>query len=251
MPQSIPLSRRALTVFVPCVLFICVMSLITISTDQAQSQGARRPLPKPASGARGFEQYAGKDASSRLIAAGSTRDIGSPRKPNAPLEGIAYNARPMFKWEPLFGAKSYHFTLYDGDVYTNPKATIVYEADATKAQFIYPDTAKPLVPGKLYSWRVATPAAKGVGMETGPSVTFFVLNGADALQLKTALAKNNLNAPKTTQERLRQARLFEEYGVWYDAFRIANELADQNPNDATTQTYFESLMDRLEGKTDK
>lgn len=250
MSKLIPLAHHAAQrisrgsiITLAAFIFICGF----VSTAQAQ----RKPLPKPPSGARGFEQYAGKDASSRLIAAGSTRGVGDGRKPDAPLEGLAFDPHPMFKWEPIFGTKAYRFTLYDGDVYLNPKAPVVYETQAATAQLIYPNTAKPLVPGKLYSWRVGTPATSGKGMDLGRSVNFFVLNGEDAMQLKTALAKSKLIAPKTVQDRLRQAHIFEEYGVWYDALRIANELAEQNPNDAAAQAYYDSLMDRLEGKSDK
>lgn len=38
----------------------------------------RRPLPKPVTGSRGFEQYAKRDASARLIAAAGTRVIVDP-----------------------------------------------------------------------------------------------------------------------------------------------------------------------------
>lgn len=37
------------------------------------STAVRRPLPKPAGGSRGFEKYAGRNASARLIAAAGTR----------------------------------------------------------------------------------------------------------------------------------------------------------------------------------
>jgi tetratricopeptide (TPR) repeat protein len=40
----------------------------------------RRPLPKPLSGARGFEQYANREASSRLAAGAATRGETAPEK---------------------------------------------------------------------------------------------------------------------------------------------------------------------------
>jgi tetratricopeptide (TPR) repeat protein len=40
----------------------------------------RRPLPKPVSGARGFEQYASREASSRLAAGAATRGETAPEK---------------------------------------------------------------------------------------------------------------------------------------------------------------------------
>ncbi|MFN2453027.1 MAG: DUF928 domain-containing protein [Pyrinomonadaceae bacterium] len=249
MFQVAPISRRVKKTLAQSVLTIAAFSLIAAGAVlQVQAQGgARRPLPKPAGGARGFEQYAGKDASSRLIAAGSTRGAGDVRKPIAPLEGLAFDPHPMFKWEPAFGTKSYHFTLYEGDAAANKTAPVVYEADVPTTQLIYPNTAKQLMPGKLYSWRVATPMSSGKGWDMGPVVSFFVLSGEDAAQLKTALAKDKLTMPKTPEERLRQAKIFEEYGVWYDALRIASELADQNPDDAATAAYLDALVDHLEG----
>ena len=46
--------------------------------QEEPAQKPRRPLPKPVSGTRGFEQYAGRDASARLIAAAATRMIIDP-----------------------------------------------------------------------------------------------------------------------------------------------------------------------------
>ncbi len=200
----------------------------------------RRPLPKPTTGSRGFEQ-AGKDASSRLIAAGATR---GPLKPSAPYEGLAYSAQPLFAWTPAPGAASYHFTLRDGSESSGP---VIYEADVNEAQFIYPGKAPKLVSGKLYSWRISI--AGVMERKLGPPVTFFVLAGQDAEQVKKALAQAKLNAPKTAVDRLRQARIFEEYGVWYDALRVASELIKENPGDADAKAFYDSLIQRLQDQT--
>ena len=207
---------------------------------------ARRPLPKPAQGARGFEQSAGRDASSRLISGGATREVTSFRKPVAPMLGLAYEARPFFKWGPAFGTKSYHFTLYDGDVNSTTSVPVVFEIDTNATQLVYPKDAPALQPGRLYSWRVLT-ETEGK-KELGPAVTFFILSGPDAAEVKAALEKGKLTAPTNAADRLRQAKVFEEYGVWYDALRITDELAAQNASDAAAQAYYDSLLDKLEGK---
>ena len=113
--------------------------------DAQKKTQPRRPLPKPATGSRGFEQ-AGRDASSRLIAAGATR---GPLKPTAPYEGLAYNGKPLFAWTPVPGAASYHFQLRDGADSSSP---IVFETDVKEAQLLYPSTAPALIPGSIYSW---------------------------------------------------------------------------------------------------
>jgi hypothetical protein len=211
-------------------------------SSPAQNNKPRRPLPKPPSGSRGFEQT-GKDASSRLIAAGATR---GPLKPIAPYEGLAYKSRPFFAWAPQPGAASYHLTLRDGAESSSP---IVYETDVKTAQFAYPVDAPALTSGKLYSWRVST--AGVMEKRQGAVATFFVLDGEDAAQVKAALEKARLTAPKSASERLTQARIFEDFGVWYDALRIASELVSENPNDAAARAYYDSLIQKLRQEATK
>jgi hypothetical protein len=207
-----------------------------------QEAKPRKPLPKPPTGSRGFEQGS-RDASSRLISAGATR---GPLKPIAPYEGLAYDARPFFAWAPSPGSASYRFTLRAGADSSGP---IVYETDVKTAQVSYPTDAPALTPGQLYSWRVST--AGVLERRQGPIVTFFVLAGEDAAQVRAALEKAKLTITKTGAERLAQARIFEDYGVWYDALRIASSLAAENPNDAQAKDYYESLIKKLQGEAEK
>ncbi len=228
-------------------LSILLSSLIGFVMVEAQNKpAARRPLPKPKSGSRGFEQSASRDASSRLISGGATREVTSFRKPIAPMLGLAYDARPFFKWSPAFGTKSYHFTLYDGDVNSTASVPVVFETDTTATQLVYPKDAPALQPGTLYSWRVLT-EFEGK-KELGPAVTFFILAGQDATDVKAALEQVKLTAPVTAADRLRQAKVFEEYGVWYDTLRISDEVTAQNTSDTEAQAYYDSLLDKLEGK---
>ncbi|HEY6047243.1 MAG TPA: DUF928 domain-containing protein, partial [Pyrinomonadaceae bacterium] len=224
---------------VVCATTMLASSLIVQAQGDAKP---RRPLPKPPSGSRGFEQ-GGRDSSSRLIAAGATR---GPLKPLAPYEGLAYDARPFFAWAPQPGSASYHFMLRDG---VDSSAPMVFEADVKTAQFAYPVTAPALVPGKLYSWRVSTPGV--MEKRLGAVATFFVLSGEDAAQVKAALAKTKLSAPKSPADRLRQAQIFEEYGVWYDALGVAAQLVSENPNDTAAKAYYDSLIQKLKEETTK
>ena len=204
----------------------------------------RRPLPKPPTGARGFEKYAGQDSSSRLIAGGATRGV-NPRRPVAPLEGAAYEPTPYFTWEIEPGSRTYHFTLYEGDAEKQASARVVYQTDVTVLELSYPKDAPKLEPGKLYSWRVSTPTQNG--KEDGPVARLMILTGPEATEIKQALMQAGLSSPKTAADRLDQARVFENFGVWYDALRIASELA-QNPNDKEAQVYYDELLDKLEAK---
>jgi len=223
-------------------LLLSVLCMVTSLLAQQQPAPGRRALPKPPAGARGFEKYTGKDATSRLIAVGATREVVTPRKPFAPLEGRAYSARPFFAWQASFGSRSYHFTLYTGDIYVDRPTKIVYEKDVAATELSYPADAPALEPGKLYSWRVST------GKEDGPLVTLRVLAGAEAAELKQAIEQAKLTAPKTTADHLDLASVFENYGVWYDALRLASDLAAQKPDDEEAQAYYDALLNKLDEK---
>lgn len=219
-----------------CLLFAGTLLLVA-QQQQTQKPAPRRPLPKPTTGSRGFEQ-AGRDSSSRLIAAGATR---GPLKPTAPHEGLAYSSQPLFAWTPSPGATSYHYVLRDG---AGSSAPIVYESDVVEAQLLYPPTAPALTPGKLYTWRVST--AGVMEKRLGASASFFILAGEDAAQVKKALEKAKLTAPKNPAERLSQAKIFAEYGIWYDALRVASELVHTNPNDAEAKAFYDLLIQQLQ-----
>src|SRR5205807_1237310 len=103
--------------------------------------------------------------------------------------------------------------------------------------------------GKLYSWRVST--AGVMEKKQGAVATFFVLSGEDAAQVKAALEKAKLTTPKSASERLAQAHVFEDYGVWYDALRIASELVSENSNDAAAKAFYDGLIKKLRGETEK
>ena len=85
----------------------------------------------------------------------------------------------------------------------------------------------------------------------GPSVTFFVLAADDAAQVRKAIQKAKLNAPRTPAERLRQGQIFEEYGIWYDALRVAVELTRENPNDLEAKAFYDGLIKRLRDEAGK
>ena len=50
-------------------------------------------------------------------------------------------------------------------------------------------------------------------------------------------------------DRLDQARVFENYGIWYDALRVASELA-QDPHDKEALAYYDELLEKLDAKPD-
>lgn len=235
---------RSLMVFLSIFLISVALEIRVQAQTPTPSPTPRRQLPKPPAGTRGFEKYSGGDSSGRGIAAGATRGV-NPRRPVAPLEGAAYEPRPFFAWEIEPSSRTYHFTLYEGDVVKDAAARVVYQTDVNVLELSYPQDAPRLEPGKLYSWRVSTPTP--TGKEDGPVARIKILTGAEAAEIKQALTTAGLSLPKTPADKLDQARVFENYGVWYDALRIASELA-QDASDKEAQAYYDALLDKLEEK---
>lgn len=232
----------AIFVTILTVSAFAVSGLVITATEQDPAQAqVRRPLPKPSRGSRRFEQYQGKDASARLIAVGATRQLEGQARVLAPLEGIAFAPRPFFAWEASSRAKTHRFILYEGDAHANTSARVVYEKEVSTTEFVYPDDAPALGKGKLYSWRIVTPLAPDKKTVSAP-VTFFVLTDEDSKEIREALAKAGLADAKTPQDRLKKARLFEEYGIWYDAFQVASALANDEPANEDALRYVDELI---------
>jgi tetratricopeptide (TPR) repeat protein len=78
------------------LLFFLATALINSSVGAQQKnnnstwfpRAVRRPLPKPLPGSRGFERFAGRDASSRLIAAAITRSPNFDDEVNKAIENF-------------------------------------------------------------------------------------------------------------------------------------------------------------------
>jgi hypothetical protein len=100
--------------------------------------------------------------------------------------------------------------------------------------------------GQLYSWRVSTPNPNGKD-DDGMVAGVRILAGRQYAEIRKELAKAQLTSPKTPVDRLDQARVFENYDVWYDALRIASDLA-RDPVDKEALAYYSALLDKLETK---
>ena len=79
MPLSITGSSRLIFIL-SLLLSFCMIGFKATAQEEKKGSptkpttgGVRRPLPKPTGGSRGFERYAGRNASARLIVAAGTR----------------------------------------------------------------------------------------------------------------------------------------------------------------------------------
>lgn len=234
-----------------CAIVFCLPGFVKVAEAQKPaptpaSSASQRPKKQKLQAGAGFERYAGQGADSRLIQGGATR---GPLRAIAPLEGLAYRDRPLFMWDPAPGVKSYLFELHDE---ADSTGTLVYKTDVAAAQLVYPSDAPPLMPGKLYSWRVSIPAVLG-RRNYGSSVNFSVLSIDDAKPLKDALQKAQLTttAPRTAKDLLRAADVFKQYGIWYDALRSVSEILNKTPDDMGAKTFYEEMRKQLNLEQEK
>ena len=65
---------KSLLITIPILLLAAAVASAQSSSPPKPSPTPRRALPKPVGGSRGFEQFAGREASSRLIAGSATRE---------------------------------------------------------------------------------------------------------------------------------------------------------------------------------
>lgn len=100
MPLSITAFCRL--AFIPSLL-LCAVSITTGAQEKKKENPAkpatavRRPLPKPLGGSRGFERYAGRTASARLIVAAGTRGEHAEAKKYREEGEAFYKAREFTK----------------------------------------------------------------------------------------------------------------------------------------------------------
>ncbi len=102
-----------------------------------------------------------------------------------------------------------------------------------------------LLPGRTYSWKIAS--QNTTSQVFGDAVaTFFVMLPEDAAPIKRELERLSKTRTATPAEaRLRQAGVFERFGVWYDALKIATEEAEARPHDSAAQQLYETLVKKL------
>jgi hypothetical protein len=72
------------------------------------------------------------------------------------------------------------------------------------------------------------------------------LSGSEAAELKQAIEQAQLTAPKSIDESLDLAGVFENYGIWYDALQLANDVAMQHPDHTRAQAYYDELLNKLD-----
>lgn len=141
----------------------------------------------------------------------------------SPAGTVVSSARPAFRWRPLEGATSYTIKVYD----TNFNM-IASSGTLNTAQW---SPAKPLAPGRIYTWQVV--AVKD-GQEvispapSSPEARFKVLGAAQAAELKQSLAASG-------NSHLARGIIYTRAGVLDEAEREFELLVRENPQSSAAR----------------
>ena len=223
---------------VRCVLIISLFVLASLaqqptqSTNSNKSQPSTPPAKTPPANARpkkvipdlsGFELDPNKSRAPGLQIGAGSRGASVPPPLYAPELGKAYGLRPVFFWGECPGAKKFVFRLYDSDnqeIYENEVADSVH-------RFTYPADAPSLTIGSTYYWTVQATAAQLI--EPAHPVGILLISGAERQTVEQALqsAKGD-----DRTDRRKQAQIFVDHRLWYDAIAAYSQIISENRNDA-------------------
>jgi hypothetical protein len=204
--------------------------------DNDKSQPAKQPpaantttSPKKVRVDRqGFEQdqTKSKDKNSPQIGAG-TRGLEPTATLYAPSLGLAYTLRPVFYWDPPYGAQKVTFRLMDSE------GNEIYAAEVrSHNSLIYPQDAPPLRIGATYRWTIQP---QGVQLSEPPEpARLLVLSGPEREEVKQELQKFS---GSTMQQRIQQAQVFVDHRLWYDAVATYSQLISDYPNQPNLYQY--------------
>jgi hypothetical protein len=151
-----------------------------------------------------------------------TRPLGLVTQ-RAPVGGtfIPEN-RPVFRWQPVEGAKSYDIRVTDREEQTLFKTTV------TGTEITYPAEAPALAAGRKYWWRVV--ARDGEENLSEANNSFQTMSDTQAKEFKAAeadLKKQIAATPADSGPKILLAFLYEEYGMWDLAARAYDDLSRQ------------------------
>jgi hypothetical protein len=164
-----------------------------------------------------------------------------PAKPQlvTPLYGATIQTdRPTLTW-PDVKAEAYLVQLFSGA--DGKDKRLLWKATLKETRLSYPEKEKPLELGRKYQWRVIP--LKGEDASADPIVDskFLVLT---KIEIDLLSNLKPLMASKASADLLLAAVSYEAHGVYDEALRLYERLADSSPNEANFQITLASYYDR-------
>jgi hypothetical protein len=212
----------------------------TIGAKGAQPAGAVERIDGPKLAAANLESL--RDLAKSGRSAGVVFRTGETAKSDwiaTPIFGATVQTlRPTLTW-PDAKAEAYLVQFYTGAQGKDQK--LLWRATVKEPRLPYPEDKKPLEFGRKYQWRVIP--LKGEDASADPIVDskFLVLTESEI----TLLSKlKPLLVSKASADLLLAAVSYEAHGVYDEALRLYERLAELSPQEANFQIALASYYDR-------
>lgn len=146
--------------------------------------------------------------------------------------------RPDFSWPATKDAEAYEVLLLSGVEGRDQRK--LWQAKVKSTKLAYPEKEKPLAAGLRYHWKIYPVKGDERG-EPIISSKFFVLTKSERQILEGA---KHLQDSKSAEDLLLAATLYEAHGVYEEALKLYERLAEMSPGEAGFQNALASYYER-------
>lgn len=146
--------------------------------------------------------------------------------------------RPDFSWPATKDADAYEVQLLSGVEGRDQRK--LWQAKVKSTKLAYPEKEKPLAAGLRYHWKVYPVKGDDRG-EAIVSSKFFVLTKSERQILDGV---KHLRDSKSAEDLLLAATLYEAHGVYEEALKLYERLAEMSPGEAGFQNALASYYER-------
>jgi len=157
-----------------------------------------------------------------------------------PRNSRILNERPLLDWHPVPGAQGYRITI--GLFDRNPAT---WETVVERPPLRYPDDAPPLMPGKVYVWRV-----EAIGAIGSDSAWFTVVPSAEARDIRFTLQRLKERVSRPDAYAAIGANFLESRKCYSDAIRLIWQTVGRSPQNPAVQIALAQLY-HLVGLSDE
>jgi tetratricopeptide (TPR) repeat protein len=150
--------------------------------------------------------------------------------------------RPTFSWRPVEKADGYQVELWNG---TGQR--LLWRATTTEPRLAYPEKEAALQPGMKYLWRVHARRGENFDPNRAVDSKFMTLTKDEARTLEDL---PRVAASGDVAEMLVAAATYEAHGVYEEALRLYEKLAEKLPDDPNVQVALSGYFERA-GRVDQ
>jgi hypothetical protein len=200
--------------------------------DAGTTKPARKKLVADLSG---FELLKPGNAAASPTVVGGTRGAAAPDA-LAPRLGKFYGAGALFAWSNPSEAREFTFVI------TDDQDAEVFRTKVHGTNFVYPSGAPQLLPGKIYSWSVASSGL--LGGDPSDPVEFTVVSTKEREEIEKALA--TLPKGDEMQAGLARAQVLTDHRLWYDTLGAYSDLIGKWPAKAELYEKRGAIYSQLE-----